>query len=175
VGNSGSGKSRLARRLAEHLDVPWVELDAIHHQPDWEPLPAQEFRERVAQLTSTGGWVVDGNYSIVRDLVWAQADTVVWFDLPRRTVMRQVVWRTIRRAALRVELWNGNRERWRNFVSRNPHESVVAWAWQKHSGYRHQYAIAAADPANAHLRFVRIRSRSQARRLLARAAAPPTP
>lgn len=171
VGNSGSGKSTLARLLAEHLGVPWVELDAIHHQPDWEPLPTDVFRDRVERITSAGGWVVDGNYSSVRDLVWARADTVVWLDLPRRTVMRQILWRTVRRATLRIELWNGNRERWGNVFSRDPDESVVAWAWQKHSAYRHQYAMAAADPANAHLRFVRVRSRGEARRLLARAAA----
>jgi adenylate kinase family enzyme len=171
VGNSGSGKSTLAPLLADLLDVPWVELDAIHHQPNWEPLPTEVFRQRVEQITSTGGWVVDGNYSSVRDLIWGRADTVVWLDLPRRTVMRQILWRTIRRVALRVELWNGNRERWANFFSRNPDESVVAWAWHKHSVYRDQYQMAAADPANAHLLFVRVRSRGEARRLLARAAA----
>jgi adenylate kinase family enzyme len=171
VGNSGSGKSVLARQLAERLDVPWVELDAIYHQPGWEPLPADEFRERVDRATAAGGWVVDGNYSAVRDLVWGRADTVVWLDLPRRTVMRQIVWRTIRRVALRVELWNGNRERWANVVSRHPDESIIAWAWHKHSAYRHRYEMASGDPANAHLQFVRVRSRGEARRLLAAASA----
>ena len=171
VGNSGSGKSTLARTLAEGLGVPWVELDSIYHQPDWTSLPAEEFRDRIDRVTSTGGWVVDGNYSSVRHLVWGRADTVVWLDLPRRTVMRQILWRSTRRAALRVELWNGNRERWRNLFSRDPHNSVIMWAWRKHSEYRHQYAMAAGDPANAHLRFVRVRSRAEARRLLAQAAA----
>jgi adenylate kinase family enzyme len=171
VGNSGSGKSTLARRLAERLGVPWLELDSVYHQPGWQPLAAEVFRDRVATFTSADGWVVDGNYSGVRDLVWGRADTVVWLDLPRRSVMRQIVGRTLRRAALRVELWNGNRERWGNLFSRDPERSVIAWAWQRHSSYRHRYALAADDPANAHLRFVRVRSRGAARRLLAQAAA----
>jgi adenylate kinase family enzyme len=167
VGNSGSGKTTLARALAQRLAVPHVELDAIHHQPGWRPLPTADFHARVDALTATGGWVVDGNYSAVRDLVWDRADTVVWLDPPRRTVMRQVIWRSLRRAALRVELWNGNRERWGNFLTRNPEESVIVWAWQRHAVYRARYEAAAADPAWGHLTFVRVRSRDDARRLLA--------
>ncbi len=112
--------------------------------------------------------MVDGNYSAVRDLVWARADTVVWLDLPRRTVMRQIIWRTVHRVALRVELWNGNRERWRNVFTRDPHESVIAWAWQRHAVYRARYVAATTDPAWRHLTFVRIRSRAEGRELLAR-------
>jgi dephospho-CoA kinase len=33
VGNSGSGKTTVARQLAAILDVPHIELDAIFHQP----------------------------------------------------------------------------------------------------------------------------------------------
>jgi hypothetical protein len=50
-------------------------------------------------------------------VIWARADTVIWLDPPRRTVMRRVIWRTIRRVAGRAELWNGNRERWRNLLT----------------------------------------------------------
>jgi adenylate kinase family enzyme len=170
VGNSGSGKSMLARALAARLGVPHVELDAIHHQTGWQPLPREEFRARVGELTAAAGWVVDGNYSAVRDLVWARADTIVWFDLPRRTVMRQIVWRTLRRTALRVELWNGNRERWHNLFTRDPQESVIAWAWHRHAIYRARYVAMEVGPAWGHLTFVRIRSRADVRRLLADAA-----
>ena len=95
MGNSGSGKSTLARVLAQRLSVTYVELDAIHHQPGWRPLPTADFRARVDALTAADRWVVDGNYSAVRDLVWERADTVVWLDPPRRTVMRQVIWRSL--------------------------------------------------------------------------------
>lgn len=167
VGTSGSGKSTLARELAAILGVPHLELDAVHHQPDWEPLPTDEFRRIVAAKTAEDGWVIDGNYGRVRDLVWARADTVAWLDLPKRTVMRQLVWRTVRRVAGRRELWNGNRERWRNFFSWNPEQSVISWAWHKHAADHAKYAAAASDPANAHLRFVRLASRRDTARFLA--------
>lgn len=55
--------------------MPFVELDAIYHQPGWQPLPAEEFTRRVAAVVTGEGWVIDGNYSVVRDLVWTRADT----------------------------------------------------------------------------------------------------
>jgi adenylate kinase family enzyme len=167
VGTSGSGKSTLARELAAILGVPYLELDAVHHEPCWEPLPTEEFRWAVAAKAAGDGWVIDGNYGRVRDLVWARADTVVWLDLPKGAVMRQLVWRTLRRVAGREELWNGNRERWRNFFSWDPEQSVISWAWHKHAADHAKYAAAAIDPANAHLRFVRLASRRDADRFLA--------
>jgi len=167
VGNSGSGKSTLARRLAAVLGVPHVELDGIYHQPGWEPLAAGEFLRAVSQRAAGDGWVIDGNYSAVRPAVWARADTVVWLDPPRRTVMRQVTWRTVRRAVTRQELWNGNREPLRNFFRWAPDESVVSWAWHSHAKYRSRYASAAADPANARLTFIRLAGRRDAARFLA--------
>ena len=152
--------------------MPFVELDSIYHQPDWVSLTPEEFRRRVAEVAAGDGWVIDGNYSVARPLVWARADTVVWLDLPRRTVMRQVIWRTLRRVAFRVELWNGNRERWANLFTWVPEDSVISWAWHRHAVYRERYAAAAADPAYAHLRFVRLRDRGEVRRFLAGARPP---
>lgn len=157
----------LASELAAHLDVQHVELDAVYHQPGWVPLPPAEFRQAVGAKAAADSWVIDGNYSAVRQLVWARADTVVWLDLPKRTVMRQIIWRTFRRVAGREELWNGNRERWRNFFSLDPEESVIVWAWHKHAEYRARYGSAAADPANAHLTFIRLASRRDVARFLA--------
>jgi len=167
VGNSGAGKSMLARKLAASLGVPCLELDSVFHQPGWAPLPTEEFQRLVAARTSEDGWVIDGNYSAVQAIVWARADTVVWLDLPKRTVIRQVTWRTVRRAVTRQELWNGNREPLRNFLSWAPEKSIVSWAWHNHARYRARYGAAAADPANAHLTFVRLTSRGEITRFVA--------
>jgi adenylate kinase family enzyme len=165
VGNSGSGKTTLARSLAAALAVPYLELDSVFHQPDWQPLDRALFVQRVDEFSQAPGWVVDGNYSAVRELVWSRADTVIWLDLPRRRVMRQVIWRTLRRLATKAELWNGNREQWRNLFG-PPEESIIAWAWTKHRMYRDRYLSAQADPANAHLTFLRVRSGKQVVTLL---------
>jgi adenylate kinase family enzyme len=173
VGNTGSGKSTLARALADRLGVPHVELDAIRHQPDWEEMPDHRFLEEVERATRGPGWVVDGNYSevTIRGPVWDRADTVVWIDLPRRTVMRQLAARTLSRVITRRELWNGNREPFSNLWSLDPERSVLAWSWTRHRAYRERYMAEIASPEWSHLRFVRLTSRPGMRAWLA--AVPP--
>ena len=73
--------------LADRLGVPRTELDGLFHQPGWTELPTDEFRAVVAEVVDGPGWVVDGNYRQVRDLVWARAQVIVVLDLPRWRVM----------------------------------------------------------------------------------------
>jgi adenylate kinase family enzyme len=166
VGTSGVGKSTLTSSLARELGCPFLELDSVFHQADWVPLDVALFRARVADFAAGERWVIDGNYSKVRDIVWARADTVVWLDLPRRVVMRRLVWRTLRRVAGRAELWNGNRERWHNVFTWDRNESVISWGWHSYGSNRVRYASAMADPALGHVLFVRLTSAGAVRRFL---------
>jgi adenylate kinase family enzyme len=161
VGNSGSGKTTVTRQIAAALDVPHLELDSVYHQPDWQPLDDEMFRSRVRAFTDASAWVIDGNYSAVRDIVWARADTVIWLDPPRIRVMRQVIGRTLRRMATREELWNGNREPLSNLYRFKPEESIIAWAWTRHHTYRQRFLADQADPVNAHLQVIRLSSRAE--------------
>ena len=111
VGTAGSGKTTMAARLARTLGVPHVELDAFQHGPNWEQATEAQLRERAADATTGDGWVVDGNYSAVRDVVWPRATAIVWLDYHRGVVMRRVLWRSVERAITRRPLWNDNRER----------------------------------------------------------------
>jgi adenylate kinase family enzyme len=153
--------------LARRLEVPHIELDAIFHQPGWTELEPGEFRSRVGERVGAPGWVVDGNYSSVQDLVWERADTVVWLDLPLPVVAGRVVARTVGRVVRRTELWNGNREPASNLWSVNPQKSIIAWSLTRHARYRRRYAEAAADPRWAHLTFTRLQSRRQVDAFLA--------
>jgi hypothetical protein len=134
-GPSGSGKSTLARQIGAALGLHAVELDALFHQPNWTPTPEDEFRAKVAGVLDgyRDGWVCDGNYGIVRDLVLSRADAVVWLKLPFRVVYPRLVWRTVSRAWQKQELWNTNRESWRlSFTSK---DSILLWGithWRAH-------------------------------------------
>ncbi len=168
VGNSGSGKTRFARRLADVLEVPCLELDGIHHLAGWQEAPLEQFATDLQSFLdrsdrAAGGWV-DGNYASRVGALLDAADTVVWLDYPRRVVMSRVVRRTFGRRLLRRELWNGNRERWRAMFSADPEQNIMLWAWTRHDQYRQRYEHAAAAATAAD--WVRLRTPTEAERWL---------
>jgi len=170
VGASGSGKSTLAEKLAGHLDARHVELDALFHQENWTPTPTPEFRDKVAAALDTERWVVAGNYSVVMDLTQGGADTIVWLDMPRWRVTWRVIKRSIRRAATKEELWNGNRERWRNLVKRKPEDNIIVWAWTHHGVHTQRYTTFAEGNFWAHADVFRLTTPQQVDEFLAAAS-----
>lgn len=168
MGASGSGKSWIASRIAAKLVVPYLELDALRHQPGWQELPDAQFLEHVHRFVAQDTWVVDGNYfSVVTESeVWPAADTVIWVDLPKAAVMRQVIWRTLKRGLLRQALWNGNRERLRDVLRWDPYKSIIRWSWTSYRPVRERYEAAMRDSRWQHLEFVRLRSKDEMRRYL---------
>ena len=170
VGTTGSGKSTLARGIAARLGLAAVELDGLFHQADWQRAPRDDFRASVlATLESAeasyGGWVVDGNYrGCVGDLLAERADAWIWLDFPRRLVMVRLVRRTFDRMLFRRELWNGNRERWRNLFRRDPELNILLWAWTTHQSNHDRYR---AEASTSTTTWVRLRSPQEADRWLA--------
>ena len=162
-GTSGSGKSTFARELAKRLGVPYVELDALHHGPNWSEPTDEEFRARVREAMdgAPDGWVIDGNYEgkLGNTLIGA-ADTIVWLDLPLGLKLRRVARRTRTRIRDDVELWNGNKETWRNALWGR--ESLLVWMIRGHFRHRRSWpALYAGDP-----RLVRLPSAEEAREWL---------
>src|SRR6185312_15820194 len=108
---SGNGSTTLGRALAERLDVPFVELDALVHGPGWVETPDDVLRAQVTPVIASDGWVIDGTYQHkLGTLVLDAADLIVWLDLPIRVWFPRLLCRTFRRLRSGEELWNGNTE-----------------------------------------------------------------
>ena len=68
VGRSGSGKSRLARRLGRQLRLPVIHLDQLYWEPGWREPDIAEFRARVAAAIAGNGWISDGSYALTTSI-----------------------------------------------------------------------------------------------------------
>lgn len=154
VGTTGSGKTTLARRMAERLGCHCCELDAINWQPNWTQLDADGMVHRVGPVVGRDRWIIEGNYPSVRPMILKRADTLLWLDYPFPIVFGRLLWRTIRRNVTQEDLWSGNRESVRRTLSR---ESILLWCIQSHRMRRRQYSECVADPAYAHLKVLRFR------------------
>jgi adenylate kinase family enzyme len=156
VGTSGSGKTTLARDICLQLTISHVELDYLHWEHNWVEVPNEVMRQRVDVALSGNTWVVDGNYSFVRDIVWGRADTVVFLDYSFAVVMSRVLQRTFRRSITQQEICNGNRESLlKAFFSK---DSILLWVLQTYGKNRKKYPRLFQQPEYAHLNIVHLRS-----------------
>jgi adenylate kinase family enzyme len=146
VGSTGSGKTTLARRLSALLDLPHVELDSLWWKPNWTNVPIEEFRASVQSAVDQPRWIIDGNYSAIRDQIWNRADCIVWLDYSFPMIFRRLIARTWRRIFAGEECCNGNRESvWRTFTR----DSILWWAITTYRQRRKAYRSLLADQAAA--------------------------
>jgi adenylate kinase family enzyme len=158
AGASGAGKTTVAAALSRRLGVPHTEIDGLYHGSGWVPRP--EFAADVAALAAGPAWVTEWSYSTARPLLLRRAELLVWLDLTRAAVLRQVAARTLRRRWGRVELWNGNFEPpVRRFLTDRDH--IIRWAWRTYpeTAARVRAVLASPDAPTV----VRLRHRREVR------------
>ena len=138
IGTTGSGKTTCARQLAQKLAIPHVELDALFWDADWTPASLPVFRARVIQALQSECWIVDGNYSKVRELIWQRATTIIWLDYSLWIIMLRLLKRTIGRIM--------------------SSDSILLWALKTYHKHRRVYSHLRLQPEYTHIQFVHLRS-----------------
>ena len=80
IGNSGSGKSWLAQRLAQQLREPWTDLDRIHWLSDEHsiPRPRAEALARARIAADEQRWVIEGVYGWIISEILHRTTALIW-------------------------------------------------------------------------------------------------
>jgi len=165
VGTSCAGKSTFARALAVATGLPHVELDQLHWSANWTPKEESEFRRLTSEAIAGERWIVDGNYSVVRDLLWPKATMVIWLNYSFLTVITRALRRAIQRSVSGEELWHGNRESFRrSFLSA---DSILLWVITTFHRRRRQFAGLRTTAVYPNLTWLELRRPADARRYLA--------
>ena len=84
------GKSTLSRALSKKLNLPYIELDAIHHLPNWRERSTEDFKNQIAIVLAKNpdGWIMDGNYfDVIAEVVATRAETVIYVNMSWRVMM----------------------------------------------------------------------------------------
>lgn len=161
VGTSGSGKSTVAKKIADKLSIPYVEMDKVFWGPDWYWPSDKEFFSNLQKELSGNEWVLDGNYTRTIPIKWEKTQIVVWVDLPFTRTLYQAVKRAIKRSMTQEEIWpgTGNKESFRkNFFSK---DSIILWTLKNYKKVKTKYESYMKDERYSHLKFIRLCSHKE--------------
>ena len=154
VGTSGCGKSTVGKRIAERLNVPYIQLDELFWKPNWAESTDEELFPRLEKALSADEWVLDGNYNRTTSIKWKRVQMVVFLDLPFRIVLYRIIKRSLHRGIRNEELWHGNKETlWKHLFTR---DSMILWTIKRFSMNRKRYTELFEKPEYSHIKFVRL-------------------
>ncbi|WP_223505241.1 adenylate kinase [Pseudomonas sp. GL-RE-29] len=99
IGNSGSGKSWLAQRLAEQMRAPWTDLDLIHWLSDEHSIarPRAEALAMARIAASKERWVIEGVYGWIVSELLHRATALVWLTVDDETCIANIRQREAKR------------------------------------------------------------------------------
>lgn len=165
VGTTGSGKSKVAKELAERLAIPYIHMDLLFWLPNWTQPTDEVFFKKIEDSVMQKKWVLDGNYGRTHHLTWPIADTVIWIDYPLWLTFYQNFKRGLQRAFSGKELWpgTGNKESLLRMFSK---DSILIWLLKTYESNRQRYLARMKDPKYAHLKFVHLKSRKEVKEFL---------
>ncbi|HLX28148.1 MAG TPA: toxin [Casimicrobiaceae bacterium] len=160
IGSSCAGKTTFARTLAALFECPAIQLDELYWGPNWNARSPDEFAKLTDAATSGHRWVVDGNYSVIRDLVWPRATAIVWLNIGFCTVLVRALRRTLMRSATGQLLYAGNRESPRRaFFSR---DSILLWVVTTYHDRRRRFSALRANSTYPAAEWVELRNAGDA-------------
>lgn len=139
IGTSCSGKSTLSKRISQNLNIPHYELDNYFWESNWTSIPEDKFIQIVGDFTNKNNWVICGNYSSVRDIIWNKSTDIVWIDYPLYLIFYRAVRRSIIRAYTKEKICNGNVESFKkSFLTK---DSIILWVLKTYYKRKKEYKL----------------------------------
>ncbi len=91
------------------MNVQFFPSDHFYWEADWRISSPEKVFEQVRDVISKKDWILDGNFDDERELVWKQADCIIWLDYPLSTILKQVVIRNFHWLLTCQTIWSGNK------------------------------------------------------------------
>jgi len=136
IGSSCSGKSTLGDRLSQKTAIEHIEIDDLYWKPGWQHVSDSELRTEIQEVSAKESWIISGNYSQVREILWPRATDLIWLNLSFPLVLSRAVSRTVRRLISRKLVCNGNTESLGSLLS---YEGIPFWVIRTHRKYQSSY------------------------------------
>ena len=111
IGNSGSGKSTVAKHIAAATGLPAHDLDLIHWHDDGSKRDEVESKALVERISSAPTWIIEGMYGWLAEVALIEATAPIWTDL---------IWSECRNGLLERGLRRG--------MTLKDQENLFAWA-----------------------------------------------
>lgn len=112
IGSGGAGKSTLARKIGEKLDIEVYHLDALLWKPNWQQVSREDQRSIQEKIVQKKEWVIDGNYGGTMDIRLKAADTIIFMDIHRIICVYRALKRFFQyRSNNRPDMVEGNDEK----------------------------------------------------------------
>ena len=134
IGNGGSGKSTFAKKLHQKLNLELIHLDNLFWKPNWIQTPKLEWHNVVQELIQKEKWIIDGNFNSTLEMRIEKADTIIFFDMKRKTCLWNATKRIIKGKYFKVE---------RNDITKGCNEKFdtefFRWIWNYNKKVRPHY------------------------------------
>lgn len=130
MGNSGQGKSTVAKRLAKRTGITSYDMDDLFWRPNWQQISDEEKACVLEDIGKKERWIVSGNYASISAPIRKSAEYIIMLQYPYYVNMWRSIKRSIVRAWTKEKVCNGNVETWRKLLTK---DSVILWA---HGGYK---------------------------------------
>lgn len=93
IGSCGAGKSTIAKRINEKINLPLINLDKFYWKPNWVRSSKEESKNKVKELVKGDKWIMEGNYQSTFDIRFPASDTIIFLDINRFVCL----WRILKR------------------------------------------------------------------------------